>query len=86
MKDPSWSEINHFVNFFNDQLELCEKSTFCQEAVVGDVLAGFKSFVVIFMIRMSKVCETVRMVSNHVHMAFPLFIRTLLHPPSKESV
>ena len=56
LKDPSWSEVNNFVNFLSDQLELCEQSTFCQVAVVGDVLAGFKQFVVDFMIRMSKVC------------------------------
>ena len=46
------------MNFLSDQLELCEKSPFCQVTVVGDVLAGFKHFVVNFMIRMSKVCAT----------------------------
>lgn len=82
MRDPSWSEINHFVNFFSDQLELCEKSAFCQEAVVGDVFPGFKTFVVNFMARMSRVCENVtkkngndhRMVSNHACVTFLLFI------------
>ena len=29
---------------------------FCDEAFVGDVMAGLKGFVVKFMIRMSRVC------------------------------
>lgn len=59
IKGPSWSEINHFVNFLSDQLELCEKSPFTLVEFVGNVLPGFKSFVVKFMVRMSKVFESV---------------------------
>lgn len=54
MKNPSWREIKHFVEFLNIQLQSCEESVYCNEALVGDVLAGLKSFVVKFMIRMSK--------------------------------
>ena len=57
--DPSWSEINHFVNFLSIQLSLCEKSVFCNEDFVGDVLKGFKTFVVKFMIQMSRVSKII---------------------------
>ena len=55
IKDPSWAEIGHFVNFLEIQLRLCEKSVFCNQQLVGDVLTGFKNFVVKFMMRMSRV-------------------------------
>ena len=50
-KDPSWSEIKHFVEFLNKQMTACEKTDFFK---LEDPL-GFKSFVVKFMITMSKV-------------------------------
>ena len=37
----------------------CEQSIFCNEDIVGDVMSGLKTFVVKFMIRMSKVCVRV---------------------------
>ena len=55
MKDPSWVELNHFLKFLDIQLSSCEKSIFCNEDLVGDVMPGLKTFVVKFMIRMSKV-------------------------------
>ena len=55
MKDPSWSEIRHFIKFLDLQLQSCERSYFTNEDFVGDILSGFKSFVVKFMIRMSRV-------------------------------
>ena len=55
VKNPSWSELKHFVEFLNIQLRLCEDSIFCNEDIVEDVMSGFKTFVVKFMIRMSKV-------------------------------
>ena len=55
MPNPSWLEIKHFVTFLNLQLDSCEKSVFCDDSLVGDLLKGLKSFVVKFMIRMSKV-------------------------------
>ena len=55
IKDPSWSEIKRFVCFLDTQLRSCEKSVFCDEDIVGDVMSGLKTFVVKFMIRMSKV-------------------------------
>jgi len=56
VKNPSWTELHHFIKFLNIQLEDCEGSIFTNEAVVGDILQGFKQFVVQFMIRMSRVC------------------------------
>ena len=55
VKDPSWTEVKHFVTFLDIQLQTCERSCFCDETFVGDVMRGFKSFVVKFMIRMSRV-------------------------------
>ena len=55
MKEPSWSEIRHFVKFLDLQLQSCEKSVFTDPQFVGDVMAGLKGFVVKFMIRMSRV-------------------------------
>ena len=55
VKDPSWSEICHFVMFLDLQLQSCELSVFTDLSLVGDVMAGLKGFVVKFMIRMSRV-------------------------------
>ncbi|XP_046860852.1 E3 ubiquitin-protein ligase rnf213-alpha-like [Xenia sp. Carnegie-2017] len=44
IRDPSWAELHHFANFLNVQLRDCEKS----------LLQGFKTFVVRFMIKMSR--------------------------------
>ena len=57
VKDPSWVELNHFLKFLDIQLGTCEQSIFCNEDIVGDVMSGLKTFVVKFMIRMSKVWE-----------------------------
>ena len=54
MPNPSWREIKHFVDFLNIQLRSCEESVYCNVALVGDILAGLKRFVVRFMIGMSK--------------------------------
>ena len=48
-------ELNHFLKFLDIQLSSCERSIFCNEDLVGDVMSGLKTFVVKFMIRMSKV-------------------------------
>ena len=55
LRDPSWSEIRHFVKFLDIQLQSCEASVFCDWNLVGNVLVGLKGFVVKFMIRMSRV-------------------------------
>ena len=57
VKDPSWLEIQHFVNFLDVQLQSCEDSVFMKNEFVGDVMSGIQSFVVKFMIRMSKVSD-----------------------------
>ena len=55
VKNPSWSELKHFIDFLNTQLKSCESSIFCNEDFIKDVMSGLKTFVVKFMIRMSKV-------------------------------
>ena len=51
--NPSWSEIVHFASFLNTQLIDCENSIFCDPKLAGDLLPGFKTFVIKFMIQMS---------------------------------
>ncbi|XP_048088902.1 E3 ubiquitin-protein ligase rnf213-alpha-like isoform X2 [Alosa alosa] len=53
IKDPSWMEIRNFTHFLNVQLEKCENSVFCSDALRDD-LTGFRTFVVNFMIAMSR--------------------------------
>ena len=55
VQDPSWSEIHHFVNFLDIQLQACEASVFLNQKAAGDILSGIKGFIVKFMIRMSRV-------------------------------
>ena len=57
VRNPSWSEVRYFVNFLNYQLRDCEQSVFCDPQYTGDTLEGFRSFVVDFMIIMSKVSD-----------------------------
>ena len=57
--DPSWLEIRNFVHFFNLQLMKTEESGFCMFDIWNtqgqdDILKGFKTFVVSFMLEMSK--------------------------------
>jgi len=54
IENPSWSELKHFVNFLNVQLFACENSVFCSDIMAPD-LPGFLTFVIQFMIQMSKV-------------------------------
>ncbi|XP_009952271.1 PREDICTED: E3 ubiquitin-protein ligase RNF213-like [Leptosomus discolor] len=51
--NPSWTELSNFTHFLSFQLSKCEKSVFCSPAV-GKDFQGFKTFVVKFMITMSK--------------------------------
>ena len=64
LKNPSWSEIFHFVKFLDVQLQSCEQSDFCNESLTGPggALQGFKSFVVTFMLTMSQVRTCIKMV------------------------
>ncbi|XP_041331790.1 E3 ubiquitin-protein ligase RNF213-like, partial [Pyrgilauda ruficollis] len=52
--DPSWAELRNFTWFLNIQLRDCEASVFCSPGCVGDILNGFKNFVVGFMILMAR--------------------------------
>ena len=51
---PSWCELRNFVNFLNNQLSDCDNSNFCKTGLMGEDWRGFKSFVVKFMLQMSK--------------------------------
>ena len=51
---PSWCELRNFVNFLNNQLSDCDNSYFCKSGLMGEDWKGFKSFVVKFMLQMSK--------------------------------
>ena len=65
IKEPSWSELNHFVQFLNIQWTCYEQSVFCHLANVElggktkeeayDNLPDLPSFVVAAMLQMSKV-------------------------------
>ncbi|CAC5415233.1 RNF213 [Mytilus coruscus] len=54
IKDPSWSELYHFVSFLDKQLEHFEGSVFCSSAAMGVNFAGFPKFVLRFLILMSR--------------------------------
>lgn len=54
VEDPSWAELKHFTWFLNLQLKDCENSGFCDPNFFGNVLNGFKSFIVKFMIHMAR--------------------------------
>lgn len=56
IKDPSWSELYHFVSFLNRQLEDFEASAFCSIAAQQD-LPGFADFVLTCLLQMSRVCQ-----------------------------
>ncbi|XP_040977593.1 E3 ubiquitin-protein ligase rnf213-alpha-like [Aquila chrysaetos chrysaetos] len=51
--DPSWTELSNFTHFLNFQLRKCEQSVFFSP-VVGAEFCGFKTFVIKFMVAMSK--------------------------------
>lgn len=53
IEDPSWMELRNFAHFLDVQLEKYEKSVFCSD-ILKDDLTGFRSFVVKFMITMSR--------------------------------
>ncbi|XP_063404431.1 E3 ubiquitin-protein ligase rnf213-alpha-like [Mytilus trossulus] len=53
IREPSWSELHHFVSFLNKQLQDFEVSAFCGLAAVED-LPGFAKFVLRFLIQMSR--------------------------------
>ena len=81
MRDPSWVELNHFLEFLNIQLDACEQSIFCNEDIVGDVMSGLKTFVVKFMIRMSKVWELcVHACFMYAFMSVHVFVCRILPP------
>ncbi|XP_063077858.1 E3 ubiquitin-protein ligase rnf213-beta [Engraulis encrasicolus] len=54
LREPSWAELKHFTWFLNLQLKDCEHSIFCDADFFAEHLPGFKTFIVKFMIQMSK--------------------------------
>ena len=51
---PSWAELAQFARFLYVQLNDCQNSVYCKQVFGEDT--DFKTFVVKFMITMSKVC------------------------------
>ena len=51
---PSWAEVRNFVSFLDKQLLDCDNSDYCQSGLMGQDWKGFRSFVVKFMILMSR--------------------------------
>ena len=51
---PSWAEVQNFVSFLDKQLLDCDNSDYCQSGLMGQDWEGFRSFVVKFMILMSR--------------------------------
>ena len=54
ISDPSWMELRNFVYFFNNNLLDCENSIFTS-AHLRQEFPGFKTFVVTFLLEMSRV-------------------------------
>ena len=54
INQPSWAEIRNFASFLDKQLSDCDNSDYCQSGVMGQEWMGFKSFVVKFMLHMSR--------------------------------
>ena len=52
--NPSWSEVKHFISFFNKQLIACEGNIYCQSFKLNKNWSGFKQFLVDCMVLMSK--------------------------------
>ena len=51
---PSWTEMKNFVTFLSKQLSDCDNSYYCLSGIMGEEWMGFKSFVVKFLIYMSR--------------------------------
>ena len=54
IQQPSWLEINNFGTFLSKQLSDCDNSDYCTSGIMGEEWRGFKSFVVKFLIHMSR--------------------------------
>ena len=54
INQPSWAEVRNFTSFLDEQLSDCDNSDYCKSGVIGQEWKGFKSFVVKFMLHMSR--------------------------------
>ncbi len=54
IENPTWMELKHFALFLNAQLLSSEKSNFCNSELTSEIFPGMKTFVVKFLIQMSK--------------------------------
>ena len=54
LESPSWSEINHFLSFLNNQLIACEKNIYFQSVEMEKSWFGFKKFLIDCLILMSR--------------------------------
>ena len=51
---PSWSMLNYFASFLNNQLSACERNIYCNQSAEDKNWKGFKLFLVECMILMSR--------------------------------
>ena len=54
VKNPTWMELTHFASFLNSQLLSSENSTFCNPDLIKEDFPGMKTFVLKFLLQMSK--------------------------------
>ena len=54
INQPSWAEVRNFTSFLDKQLSDCDNSDYCQSGIMEQEWKGFKSFVVKFMLHMSR--------------------------------
>ena len=52
--NPSWSELNHFITFFSNQMFACDQSDFYRALSDDRGWEGFKSFIIKYMVNMSR--------------------------------
>ena len=79
LSDPSWSEVQFFINLLNKQLICCQESVFCQH------VDGLKAFVIKFMIIMSKVLIII-VVNDDLSLIEVDIFRTFVLHHSKEKL
>ena len=85
MQCPSWAEVEYFVYFLNRQLKSCEESVYCKNDIIRDTLAGFKTFVLKFMMQMSRVSSDFKLVLLDISFcSSSCCYRTLQRHPLKE--
>ena len=65
VENPSWSELNHFITFFSNQMLACDQSDFYRALSDDRGWEGFKSFIVKYMVIMSRDFATPSIGKDH---------------------